>query len=152
VSAAFFYDTWAFVALWNGADAGHAIAAELDERLDPWRAVTSDYVLDETLTFLHADAGARVALAFLGGLEDRIAGGDLLLFEVTPPRRERALATFRKLAPSIPRLSFTDCTSFVLMRELGIRVAFTADAHFRAAGGGVVPAVERKGRDYRSTL
>jgi uncharacterized protein len=30
--------------------------------------------------------------------------------------------------------SFTDCCSFLLMRELGLRDALTTDKHFTAAG------------------
>jgi len=35
--------------------------------------------------------------------------------------------------------SFTDCTSFVIMRERGIRQAITTDDHFRIAGFLLLP-------------
>lgn len=35
--------------------------------------------------------------------------------------------------------SFTDCTSFVLMRELKLREALTTDHHFVQAGFGIKP-------------
>jgi len=35
--------------------------------------------------------------------------------------------------------SFTDCTSFVVMREPRVRDALTTDRHFRQAGFQVVP-------------
>jgi hypothetical protein len=35
--------------------------------------------------------------------------------------------------------SFTDCTSFVVMRELRLREALTTDRHFRQVGFHVVP-------------
>ncbi|MFZ5877070.1 MAG: hypothetical protein ACOYXU_11760 [Nitrospirota bacterium] len=33
-----------------------------------------------------------------------------------------------------PRLSFTDCLSFTVMRGLGISIAFAFDRHFEQAG------------------
>ncbi len=62
----FFYDTWAFLALTNSADPNHELAAHADRSLESmgYIGATSDYVLDETLTGLHAAAGSRVALTF----------------------------------------------------------------------------------------
>ncbi len=37
------------------------------------------------------------------------------------------------------RFSFTDCTSFILMRRLGLSVALALDDDFRAEGFAVVP-------------
>jgi len=143
---AFFYDTWAFLALANTADDGHAIAVEADAHMERagYAAVTSDYVVDETLTGLHAAAGAPVALAFADAIAARTAAGELTLTDVTAPRRERALTLFRRLAPDALRLSFTDCTSFALMHEFGITAAFTADPHFHRAGRGVCPLIIRR--------
>jgi len=42
-----------------------------------------------------------------------------------PPRREKHFDQ---------DYSFVDCASFVVMRELKLREALTADKHFRAAG------------------
>jgi predicted nucleic acid-binding protein len=57
-----------------------------------------------------------------------------------------ALNLFRKLAPEEERLSFTDCTSLAVMRELGITLAFTADRHFHRAGKGIRPLLVRERR------
>lgn len=138
---AWFYDTWGFLALANAADPDHPAAAEADGRRDEEGTivVTTDYVLDETLTALQVSAGAPVALRFLDLLEARLAAESVMLVEVHSLRREAALALFRRLAPKAPRLSFTDCTSFAVMRELGVGPAFTADRHFDLPGGGIHP-------------
>lgn len=140
-SPGWFYDTWGFLALANAKDEGHDAAAAADR----WReskgipAVTSDYVLDETLTALMSLAGPRPTLRYLDAFELQVDAGAFLLLTVDRDRRERSLKTFRSLAPRAPRISFTDCTSFVLMKELGLRDAFTADRHFHRAGTGIRP-------------
>jgi uncharacterized protein len=151
---AFFYDTWAFVALANTADPWHALSVHADRKLEEkgLAAVTSDYVLDETITLLHLTAGFPVAERFLDNVQARIEGKDLLLADVSVSRREQALAVFRRLGRGSPGLSFTDCTSFVLMRELGIRTAFTGDADFHRAGGGIRPLLLRRGRTLHLEL
>jgi predicted nucleic acid-binding protein len=147
---AFFYDTWAFAALANRKDPGHAIAAQVDRRLQQlgYAAVTSDYILDEVLTLLCAAAGGPVAVEFLDDFTTRVSGGDVQLVEVSGPRREHAFRLFRKLCLGERQFSFTDATSFAIMHELGIQEAFTADRHFRRAGKGVRPLIERLRGSY----
>ncbi len=65
--------------------------------------------------------------------------------DVTRIRRAAALGLFRNLAPVVPRLSFTDCTSFAVMRDLGLKLAFTMDRHFHRAGGGIRPLFDVQG-------
>jgi hypothetical protein len=48
-----------------------------------------------------------------------------------------ALSYFRKYADQA--VSYTDCTSFVLMKQHRIADAFTFDAHFSLAGFRVCP-------------
>lgn len=141
---AVFYDTWAFAALANAADPAHGRAAEADRAVEERGlvAVTSDYVLDEALTLAQARAGAAVSLALLDVLVQQIDGEVLMLVEITRARRDRAVRLFRKLAPDTPRLSFTDCTSMAVMNELGIEVAFTADAHFHEGAARMRPLFE----------
>jgi predicted nucleic acid-binding protein len=146
---AFFYDTWALVALANRKDPAHAVAAAIDEALERqgYTAVTTDYVLDEAVTLIQAMAGARVSVPFLELMAARSLGNELLLVLVGDARRARATDVFRRIAPEERRLSFTDATSFAVMQELGIELAFTADRHFNRAGFGIRPLVEeRRGR------
>lgn len=141
---AFYYDTWAFLALANRRDPHHEVAAQLDAALEQARyvAVTSHDVLDETVTGLHITAGHSVALRFLELMEARVRGSELMLVEPTADRREAAAGLFRRLAPDTPRLSLTDCSSMTVMQELGIELAFTADRHFHRAGPGIRPLLQ----------
>jgi uncharacterized protein len=149
VTHKFFYDTWAFAALANRRDPAHAVAVQIDETLEQkgFVAVTTDYVLDEAVTLLHAAAGARASVPFLDAFQARTLGNELQVVSVTEARRARSAMLFQKLATEERRLSFTDATSFAVMVELGIELAFTADQHFHRAGSGIRPLVsERRGR------
>lgn len=143
----FFYDTWAFMALADRRDSGHAVAKEIDLALESagFSAITTDYVIDETLTLMQSTVGAHASLPFLDRLVVRLASSEIALVEIGSGRRQAAIDVFRRLAPAEPRLSFTDTTSFAVMAELGIELAFTADRHFHRAGSGIAPLVERKG-------
>lgn len=92
-------------------------------------AVTTDYVLDETMTLLQSRKGLTVALIFI----DKVRRSkSIRVFWVSESMFEKALGTFRKTTNS--RWSFTDCTSFALMKDLSIDEAFTFDNHFKQVG------------------
>lgn len=131
---AIFVDTWAFLAMSNRRDPAHDDVLEADVWLDAHGSVrvTSDLVLEETLSSLHAAGGAEVALHFLDDFEAIVSAGEMQLVRVGPAGFAESLTVFRKLAPRLPRLSLTDCSSLVVMKRLELTLAFSADAHFRA--------------------
>jgi hypothetical protein len=129
-----FYDTWAYRALANRRDPDHDRARVLHDRLPREGAVplTTNYVLDETLTGIRADAGAEVAAELGKGIYGAILAGLVRYERIDPEREAEAFRSFT-LYRDLPRLSFTDCTSFAVMRALHIREVFTGDAHFERA-------------------
>lgn len=58
------------------------------------------------------------------------------LVRVTPADERKAWEMFKRYTDK--RFSFTDCTSFVLMRRLGLQAAFAFDEDFRQFGGWTV--------------
>jgi predicted nucleic acid-binding protein len=132
-----FYDTWAYRALANRRDPEHERARRVDERLarEGTVRVTTNYVLDESLTGILRDAGGQVAEAFGRGMYVSILSGLVRYERIGPDREARAFELFARRR-DVPRLSFTDCTSFVVMRALGIRDVLTGDAHFEQVGLG----------------
>ena len=131
MNGAVFVDTSAFLAIKNRRDARHREAVRLKGQLlaAGKSLVTSDYVLDETYTIIRLRAGHRVAVEF--GEELRVSR--LIRIEyVTAALTESAWALFKRFADK--DFSFTDCTSFVMMRELGLREALAFDGHFPQAG------------------
>ena len=126
-----FMDSAGFLALWDAGDEHHAAAIRLQEELvrKRRRFVTSEYVVDETVTLLLVRHSHEAASDFLDTTERSEA---LRLEWIGPERFHAAAALFRRHADK--NWSFTDCVSFVIMRELRIRDAYTTDHHFRQAG------------------
>lgn len=91
--------------------------------------VLTDYIIDEACTLAKARVGGYGALRLLEIVEQ--SKGFRLLW-IGEERFELAKAFFRKHADH--GYSFTDCTSFIIMRELGIGDALTSDEHFAEAG------------------
>ena len=126
-----FIDTGAFLGRYLANDQHHKAALPLWEKIRIARegCVTSNFVLDETFTLL----ARRASYPFAAEKARIIYAADSL--EILRPdlRTELvALDLFEKYADQ--EISFTDCVSFVLMREADIQTAFSFDSHFERAG------------------
>ncbi|MBI2346257.1 MAG: PIN domain-containing protein [Deltaproteobacteria bacterium] len=126
-----FVDTGAFVALANAADQYHSAAVEQLQTLRATGAalVTSNFVLDETYTRIRRKAGHKVVIAF--GEKVR-ASRQIRVITIAPPIEKQAWEILKKYADQ--EFSFTDCTSFALMRAKKITEAFAFDADFKIMG------------------
>lgn len=123
-----FVDSSAWCAGFVRTDADYARAAAWLRGNDR-PLVTTDYVVDETLT----------AVRVRGHVERSIRVGEKLfdavfvtLEWVTPEDIRKAWDVFRKFRDK--NWSFTDCTSRVVMERLGVHRAFAFDEHFRQFG------------------
>jgi uncharacterized protein len=126
-----FADTSSLYAFVDRNDANHAVAREAIGQLlqAGKRIVLTDYVVTETINLANARGGTHVALRVVD-LIDQSAG--LRLEWIGLERFNAAKAYFRK--HSDHGYSFTDCSSFVVMRELNLVEALTTDRHFVEAG------------------
>ncbi|MGB9403275.1 MAG: PIN domain-containing protein [Candidatus Acidiferrales bacterium] len=123
-----FVDTWGWLALADREDPRHKqAAASYTERSKlTGQVFTSNFVLDETLTILFSRRPFEEAWRFTQG----VVGSPFLKTElVTPGRFQKALELRRKFSDK-PKISFTDLSSMVIMKELGISDVLTADSHF----------------------
>jgi len=128
-----FVDTSAFCARYARGDAHHQAASRLWEELDGTPLITTNHILEETLTLL----ARRVGYAFAANLANHVyASVELDVIYTTREEEQAALPFFSKFADQ--RIGFTDCISFAVMRRNGISTAFTFDRHFIDAGFKVI--------------
>jgi predicted nucleic acid-binding protein len=133
---ALFVDTAGWMALADASDPTHeATLRARDSHIEQGGLlVSSDFVLDETLTLIRVRLGLSAAARWW----DQVESTSLLRWErIDAERAERARRWFFRWTDK--EFSFTDCTSFVVMRELGILLALTSDRHFAHAGFEVRP-------------
>lgn len=126
-----FVDTSGWVALLTHNDAHHARASAAFEELQRSQTVlyTSDYVVDETIT----------TILMRGSHKQSVFAGDALftsrlikIISVNPTYLSKAWELFKKFKDK--KFSFTDVTSFVIMKDMGLRRAFSFDNDFIQAG------------------
>ena len=123
-----FVDTSAWYALLDRADPDHRpVTTQLERHRG--RLVTSSYIFDETLTLARYRLGMRVAQSFGEALR---SGKLARQVRVTASDEDAAWDIFLRYRDHA--LSFIDCTSFVLMRQLRLATAVTLDADFRSFG------------------
>ena len=122
-----FVDTGAWYALVDQNDANHARAvAWLADNTEP--LVTTDYVVDETLTLLRARRLGERTIALGNRFFDNTDELVTVVY-VTEQDVRRTWETFSRFRDK--EWSFTDCSSKVVMERLAITVAFAFDQHFR---------------------
>ena len=123
-----FVDTGAWYASLVPTDLDHARAVQ-------WLAtnhsqlLTTDYVIDETLTLLRVRGETKRALVIGARF---FQDGVTQIHKITTADLTLAWKTFEQFDDK--GWSFTDCTSKVVMEQLGIKVAFAFDHHFRQFG------------------
>jgi uncharacterized protein len=128
-----FVDTSAWFAHANREDPRHKDVVRVLEDF-PGGLVTSSFVFDETITLCAYRLGHRVAASVGEVLQDP---DEIELLRVTAEDERAAWKLF--LGRPDKAYSFTDCTSFVMMRRLGITTAASLDDDFAQEGFRVVP-------------
>jgi uncharacterized protein len=132
-----FVDTWGWVSLHNKRETRHdeVKAFYRRYRLSGAKIYTTDYVLDETLTLIFRRLPLELAKISMKSINDSIAQGYLHMVWMSPSRFEEA-KVLRLRFDDKPRISFTDLTSMVVMKEIGVTEVITGDEHFEYVGMG----------------
>ncbi len=131
-----FGDTSFFVALLNPKDVLHELAVRLRRELHPFHLITTQMVLIEFLNDYSArgDLFRRSATTFVEQLHRATTTKQPMASIVpqTPLQFEAAFSVYRDRSDKA--WSLTDCASFLVMQEQGIRDALTHDRHFEQMG------------------
>jgi predicted nucleic acid-binding protein len=128
---AVFVDSGAWIALALSRDPLHERArAQWDHlRTAGARLHTSVPVVVETFTFLERNADRDVALAWKNSI---YKPGAVNILPCELRDLEQSWQYFRRA--DLHKLSAVDATSFVIMKRMRIRLAYTFDHHFAAVG------------------
>ncbi len=132
-----FLDTSALYAVLDGDDTAHRAAASVWRDLVASDAslVTSNLVLVELTALLQG----RLGVAAVDALTTFVLPWVSVAW-VDERVHEQAVASL--LGAGRQDVSLVDHASFVLMRKLGIRTAFTIDTHFFEQGFGMMPQAQ----------
>jgi predicted nucleic acid-binding protein len=127
-----FIDTGAFIALTDADDENHKAAAAFyrNAKEKGTRFVTTSFVVCETMNYLRARISHDIAVLFRENLKK---SGVIEIVTVTPSIEDAAFTIFKRYTDK--DFSFTDCTSFSIMRSLELKSAFAFDKHFEQFEG-----------------
>ena len=126
-----FVDTSGWVALFVDNDQNHKKAVSIFEDIKSSKVLiyTSDYIIDETITTILARGNHKQSV--LAG-EALFTSKIIKIIHVSADYLQVAWELYQKYKDK--SFSFTDVTSFVIMKSFGIRKAFAFDREFIQAG------------------
>jgi len=135
-----FVDTGGWYGVTSIEDRQHEASVQYykDTLLSGALLITSDYVLDETLTRLRYDFGHAVAMVFWERIVLAEKMKRLIVLRVDTDVWTEAINIFSRFEDQ--DFSFTDCTSFVLAQREKASEVFAFDHHFRQFGLILQPA------------
>ena len=134
-----FVDTWAWYALADERDADHEVAHLATDDLIEREVmlVTTNFVLDEATTLIRYKLGHAIAVKFRQTIRQLDEDELLDVVRISESHEAAAGEIFERYADQ--DFSFTDCTSFAVMRELKLNEAFTGDQHFATMSFQLIP-------------
>jgi predicted nucleic acid-binding protein len=128
-----FVDTSAWYALIDAKDPYHLDILDNLQR-NQHNLLTSNYIVDETITLLRYKIGWKYAQQF----GEQIYSGQLAqCVHLTESDERLAWDIFERYRDKV--FSFTDCTSFSLMKRLQLSTAITLDSDFKIFGFHCLP-------------
>jgi predicted nucleic acid-binding protein len=135
-----FLDTWAFKAYIDIEEYKHNEVANYIENLwkNKEKIVTTDYIIDETITLLSSKLSFEKVIKFIEILEISINKGFIHMVRIASEDFDESIKMRIKYKDK-PKISFTDFTSMVIMKRYNINDIVTQDKHFKDVGIGFNP-------------
>lgn len=134
-----FVDTSAWDAIADAGDPNHEMSLLFnDEIADRCRLVVTNYVLDELYTLLMMNVGHQRTVDFKRKLDVLAQEGILVIIWVSEDIATEAWTVFEQFNVD-KQWSFTDCVSYVVMKQREIVEAYAFDQHFAQMGFARLP-------------
>lgn len=126
-----FIDTSGFIAYFIKQEAFHE---EIVRKLKVYQQqkvilLTSDYVLDELLTWFSAKQNKHILEKLIAGLEKMQQNDELRVLLIDPTIFKKAQEVIVKFSDH--KISFTDATTYVLYKDFKLDEIFTLDKDFK---------------------
>ncbi|HHE38912.1 MAG TPA: PIN domain-containing protein [Candidatus Cloacimonetes bacterium] len=128
-----FIDTSAFYAFLDHSDEKHQEIADIFEKRTEY-FVTSNYILDELITLLRV---RKISLVKIKPFIEALWNNEICkIIRITEEIDFEAWSMMKNYEEHL--FSFTDCTSFIIMKNYNMKKVCTLDKHFLIAGFEVV--------------
>ncbi len=130
-----FIDSGGFIAAFDQSDQYHKVARNYVEHLSgKEELITSNYVIDEVLTWLRIRIDHRTALKFA----EYVFGSRILhIVYIDKDMESQALKVFKKYSDK--KFSFTDASSIALLEQLRVKYVLGFDREFKKLGYELLP-------------
>jgi predicted nucleic acid-binding protein len=129
-----FVDTSTWDAIADSGDPNHNVALLFrDEIAGQCQLVVTNYILDELYTLLLMNVGYQRAVDFKGKLDVLVEEGILEVAWVSEDIAAETWTVFQRFNVD-KQWSFTDCVSYVVMKQRGIIEVFASDDDFAQMG------------------
>ena len=124
-------DTSAFIAYFIKQDEFHENAVVRYNFYTQQKAtlLTSDYILDELLTWFSTRQPKHILEKLVDALQKMQSAGEIRMLDIDKTIFKKGLEVLLKFSDH--KISFTDATSYVLYRDFSLDEVFTLDDDFK---------------------
>lgn len=135
MSEPLFVDTSAWFALFDKRDEKHQPAHQFWTQEKGYSYITTNYIIDETLTLIAKKTGQQKAC---NTGQELYSGRLSKVIQITEDLQQEALEILGQYHDKF--FSFTDCTSFAVMKHFSIQKVLSFDSDFTKAGFLTLPS------------